>query len=170
MTTAQTMQVKIQLEVDGLRYEAVGSPEEIIPQIMRILSQAIPTYDLAKKLVYVPDLAGLADRISEFAKMTNAGQLLLTRTDLPAEKAILIVLFMAQLAARISKRPSESLSIEEIANAVGKAAKTIRNVIVELLKSGLLERADRGNYRATARGLMELERFLSTDSQKGGKP
>ena len=168
MTQAETMQVKVQIEVNGMRYEGSGAVEDIVSQILQFLSQAVPAYDLAKKLVYIPDLAGLADKISEFAKMTNTGQLLLTRNDLPAEKAISIVLFMAHLAGKMGKREADSLNIEEIATGVGKASKTIRNVIVELQKGGVIDRADRGSYRITSKGLMELENSLSDLSRKGG--
>lgn len=168
MTQAETMQVRVQIEVNGMRYEGSGSVQEIVPQILQFLSQAVPAYDLARKLVYVPDLAGLADKISEFAKMTNTGQLLLARRDLPAERAIAIVLFMAHLASKMGKRDADSLSIEEIATGVGKAPKTIRNVIVELQKAGLIDRAERGKYRITLKGLMELENSPSGVSQKGG--
>ncbi|MGD0176555.1 MAG: hypothetical protein ABSC50_07000 [Candidatus Bathyarchaeia archaeon] len=168
MTQAETMQIRVQIEVNGMRYDASGSVQEIVPQILQFLSQAVPAYDLARKLVYVPDLAGLADKISDFAKMTNTGQLLLVRNGLPAERAILIVLFMAHLAGKMGKRDGDSLSIEEIATGVGKAPKTIRNVIVELQKSGLIDRAERGKYRVTSKGLMDLENSLSSVSPKGG--
>ncbi len=168
MTQAETMQVRVKIEVDGMRYEGSGSVQEMIPQILQFLSQAVPTYDLAKKLVFAPDLAGLADRISEFAKMTNTGQLLLTRNNLPAEKAISVVLFMAQLAGKMGKRDTDSLTIEEIATGVGRAPKTIRNVLVQLQKSGAIDRADRGTYRITSKGLMELEFSMSNGFQKRG--
>ncbi len=67
---------------------------------------------------------------------------------------------MAYLAAKFAKRPSDSLNIEEIATAVSKAPKTIRNTIVNMQKIGLIERADRGNYRITQKGLMGLEDSL----------
>jgi predicted transcriptional regulator len=72
---------------------------------------------------------------------------------------------MAQLAGKMGKREVDSLSIEEIATGVGKAPKTIRNVIVELQKSNVIERTDRGKYRVTSKGLMELQNSIST---KGG--
>jgi predicted transcriptional regulator len=156
----QTKQVKAQIDIDGLHFESSGTAEELIPQILQFVSHTIPTYDLARKLMYVPDLAGLADRVSEFAKMTNSSQLLLTQNELPAERSISIVLFMAHLAAKFAKRPSDSLNIEEIATAVSKAPKTIRNTIVRMQKIGLIERTDRGNYRITQKGLMGLEDSL----------
>jgi len=167
MIQAEMLQVKVLIEVNGMRYEGIGPVQDIIPQVMQFLVQAVPTYDLAKKLVYVPDLASMADRVSEFARMTPTGQLLLTRTNLPAERAVSILLFMAQLAGKMGKRESDSLSIEEIATGVGRAPKTIRNVLVQLQRSSHIDRADRGRYRITSKGLMELERSLA-ELQSGG--
>jgi predicted Rossmann fold nucleotide-binding protein DprA/Smf involved in DNA uptake len=157
MAQTETLQVKVQIDVDGMHYEAIGTAEEIFSQVMQFLIRAVPAYDVAKKLVYVPDLAGIADVVGEFARMTTTGQLLLTRTDLPAEKAITILLFMAQLAGKMGKREADSLSIEEIATGVGRAPKTIRNVLVQLQRVGHIDRVDRGRYRITTKGLLELE-------------
>jgi len=160
MSEIQT-NVKVQIDVGSVHFESSGSAEEIVPEILRFVSRTIPTYDLASRLIYVPDLAGLADRVSEFAKMTGDNQLLLTKNNLAADKSISIVLFMAHLASKFAKRPTDSLNIEEIATAVSKAPKTIRNTIVNMQKAGLIGRSDRGNYRITQKGLMQLENFLS---------
>jgi predicted transcriptional regulator len=70
----------------------------------------------------------------------------------------------------MGKRGADSLSIEEIATAVGRAPKTIRNVIVNLQKFDLIERVDRDAYRITQKGLMELENSLTNAIQRGGTP
>ncbi len=140
--------------------------EDILPQLIRFLSQVIPTYDLAKKLLYVSDLAGLVDRVSEYAKIANDGKFLLTRTDLPADRAISIILFMAHLTEKIGKHKENPIGIEQFAEAIGKAPKTIRNSLVSLQKTGLIERAERGNYRITQKGLMELENFIAHSNKK----
>jgi len=167
MTEAQTLQVRVKIDVGEMHYEGAGSVDEIVPQVMQFLIHVVPGYDIARKLIYLPDLAGLADKVSEFARMTTTGQLLLTRINLPAERAITVLLFMAQLANRMGKRQSDSLSIEEISTGIGRAPKTIRNVLVQVQRLGLIGRADRGRYRITSKGLMELERSL-TEPQNGG--
>ena len=160
MSEIQTRNVKVQIDIDGVHFESSGSAEELVPQILQFVSKTIPTYDIARNLIYVPDLADLADRVSEVAKLTNDNQLLLTKNTLPADKSISIVLFMAHLASKFAKRPTDTLNTEEIATAVSKATKTIRNTIVNMQKAGLIERTDRGSYRITQKGLMELENSL----------
>jgi hypothetical protein len=155
----QTKRVNVQIDIDGAHFESSGNVEELVPQILQFVSHTIPTYDLARKLIYLPDLAGLADKVSEFAKMTSNNQLLLTKKS-STGKSISIVLFMAYLASKFARRPTDSLSIGEIVTAVGKAPKTIRNTMVNMQKGRLIERTDRGNYRITQKGLMELENSL----------
>jgi len=169
MSQTETTQVKVQIDANGMRYEGSGSVEEIIPQVLQFLSQAVPTYDLARKLIYVSDFARLLDEISDIAKMTSSGQLLLTRNDLPADRAISVILFMAQLAAKMGKRENDSLTIKEIATGVSRAPKTIRNMIVALQKSSQIERTDRGRYRIAPKGLMQLENSLLSGMQGGSQ-
>jgi len=168
MTQAETLQVSVRIDIGDMHYQGDGPAEEIVPQVMKFLSQSVPAYDIARKLVYIPDLAGLADKVSELARMTSTGQLLLTRINLASEKAIIVLLFMAQLAGRMGKR-EDSLTIEEISTGVGRAPKTIRNVLVQLQRLGLIDRADRGKYRITPKGLMQLEQSL-TELKNGGIP
>jgi ribosomal protein S19E (S16A) len=170
MSQAETTQVKVQIDTNGVKYEASGTAEEIIPQILQFLTQAVPTYNLARKLLYVSDLAGLLDKVSEYAKMTSTGQLLLTRIDLPADRAISVLLFMAHLASKLGKRENDSLNIEEIATGVSRSSKTIRNVIVTLQKANQIERTDRGRYRITSKGLLLLESSLVNDGEVATQP
>jgi len=149
-----------------MNFESSGPVENILPQLIRFLSQVIPTYDLAKKLLYVPDLAGLVDRLSEYAKISSDGRFLLTRLELPADRAIGIILFMAHLTEKIGKPQESSIGIDQLVEAIGKAPKTIRNSLVSLQKTGMIARTERGNYRITQKGLMELENFVSISNEK----
>jgi len=149
------------MEVDGLDFEASGPVEEILPQLIRFISQVIPTYDLAKRLLYVSDLVGLVDRVSEYAKIANDGKFLLTRTDLPADRAISLILFMVHFTEKIGKHKEDTIGIGLLAEAIGKAPKTIRNSLASMQKTGLVERGERGNYRITQKGVMELENFIT---------
>lgn len=140
--------------------------------MLAFVSRAVPGYDAASKLLYVPEYANLFDSISKMLKIAPDGQVLLLRENLPAEKAITTVLLGAHVANKFQKRPSDELYAEEIARSVSKALKTVRNTIAELQKQGLIERAARGTYRITTAGIMKMEQELRAlpSGPEGGIP
>jgi len=140
--------------------------------VLAFISRAVPGYDAASKLLYVPEYANLFDSISKMLKIAPDGQVLLLRENLPAEKAITTVLLGAHVANKFQKRPSDELYAEEIARSVSKALKTVRNTIAELQKQGLIERAARGTYRITTAGIMKMEQELRAlpSGPEGGIP
>jgi predicted transcriptional regulator len=48
------------------------------------------------------------------------------------------------------------MSVEELASSIRKTSKTVRNTVVEMCKTSLLERTGRGTYRITTIGMKEL--------------
>jgi DNA-binding transcriptional ArsR family regulator len=153
-----------------LKHTAKGTVDEVLREVLAFLSRAVPGYDAASKLLYVPQYGDLFDSLSRTLKIAPDGQVLILQEDLPAEKAITTVLLGAHLANKFQKRSSEELYAEEIARSVGKALKTVRNTIAELQKQGLIERATRGTYRITTAGIMKMEQELQTSpsSLEGG--
>jgi hypothetical protein len=140
--------------------------------VLAFVSRAVPGYDAASKLLYVPEYANLLDSLSRMLQIAPDGQVLLLQDNLPAEKAITAVLLGAHAANKFQKRPSDELYAEEIARSVSKALKTVRNTIAELQKQGLIERATRGTYRITTAGIMKMEQELQATpiDLEGGVP
>jgi len=147
-----------------MKHTAKGTVDEVLREVLTFLSHAIPSYNAASKLLYLPEYETLLDSLSEILKIGPDGQILLLQQDLPAEKAITAVLLGAHVASKFQKRPSDELYAEEIARSVSKALKTVRNTIAELQKQGLIERAARGTYRITTAGIMKMEQELQTSS------
>ena len=141
-------------------------------EVFAFVSHAVPGYDAASKILYIPEYAKMLDSISRMLKITPDGQVLLLQENLPAEKAITSVLLGAHVASKFQKRPSDELYAEEIARSVSKALKTVRNTIAELQKQGLIERATRGTYRITTAGIMKMEQELQAppNGLEGGVP
>jgi biotin operon repressor len=129
----------------------------VIEEVVQFISRVAPHYDIAAKLVFVPDYARLLDELSRIIKVTSDGEVLLQQSGLPADKAILLTLAGAKVAKRFGKREREDLSAEEIARAVGKTSKTIRNNIAALQNAGMVERVSRGSYRITEQGMMQIQ-------------
>ncbi len=152
----------VELQYGELTHAAKGAPDQVLREVVAFVSRVVPTYAAASRLLYVPEYERLTDSLSKVAKITTDGQVLLLRDDLPAEKAITVVLLGAHVASKFQKRSSDELYAEEIARSVGKALKTVRNTIAELQREGLLERAARGTYRIAASGIMKTEKELQT--------
>jgi DNA-binding transcriptional ArsR family regulator len=143
-----------------MKHIAKGTVDEVFREMLAFLSRAIPSYDAASKLLYLPEYGTLLDSLSKILKIAPDGQVLLLQDDLPAEKAVTAVLLGAHIASKFQKRSSDELYAEEIARSVSKALKTVRNTIAELQKQGLVERAARGTYRITTTGIMKMEQEL----------
>jgi hypothetical protein len=152
----------VELQVGELKHSAKGTVDEVVQEVIAFLSRAVPGYDAASKLLYVPQYETLLHSVSKILKIAPDGQVLLLQEDLPAEKAITAVLLGAHVANKFQKRSSDELYAEEIARSVSKALKTARNTIAELQKQGLIERATRGTYRITTAGIMKMEQELQT--------
>ena len=142
----------------------------VLQEVLAFVSRAIPAYDAASRLLYVPEYGTLLGSLSKILRIAPDGQVLLLQQDLPAEKAITAVLLGAHVANKLQKRPSDELYAEEISRSVSKALKTVRNTIAELQKQGLIERAARGTYRITTAGIMKTEQELraSPERSEGG--
>ena len=160
------------MQIGELRHTAKGTVDAVMQEVLAFVSRAVPGYDAASKLLYIPEYTKMLDSISRMLKITPDGQVLLLQENLPAEKAITSVLLGAHVANKFQKRPSDELYAEEIARSVSKALKTVRNTIAELQKQGLIERATRGTYRITTAGIMKMEQELqaSPNGLEGGVP
>ena len=162
----------VDLQLGELKHTARGSSDQVLQEIIAFVSRVIPVYDAASKILYIPEYGAMIDSLSTILKITPDGQVLLTREDLPAEKAIIAVLLGAHVSSKFQKRPRDELYAEEIARSVSKALKTVRNTIAELQKQGQVERAARGTYRITTSGIMKMEQELraSRSVSEGGVP
>ena len=170
MSEERTLTVDLQL--GELKHTVKGTSDQVLQEIIAFVSRVIPVYDAASKILYIPEYEAMIDSLSKVLRIAPDGQVLLTREDLPAEKAIIAVLLGAHVSSKFQKRPSDELYAEEIARSVSKALKTVRNTIAELQKQGLIERAARGTYRITTSGIMKMEQELqaSQGGWEGGVP
>ena len=150
----------VELQLGELKHTAKGTVDVVIQEVLAFLSRAIPGYDAASKILYVPQYGALLGSLSRILRIAPDGQVILLQQNLPAEKSITAVLLGAQVANKLQKRSSDELYAEEIARSVGKALKTVRNTIAELQKQSLIERATRGTYRITTAGMMKMEQEL----------
>lgn len=156
---SESNRIKIEIQAGNMKHSAEGPPEEVLRQVIQFVTKIHPTYELASKLVYAPDLADIFSDISDFVKITPDGRIVMAAEDLPADEAIGYTLIAGQAAQLMTGRQSGYLSAEEISSIIGKALKTVRNILSEMTKSGRIQRGQRGTYAVGPSGLMHYSQL-----------
>ncbi len=167
MSSNEAKKVKVQIEYNGLKHAVEGSVEEVIKEVISFLSKVCPTYDVASKLVYSPDYVEILNDLSDVVNLTPNGEVILLKQIPSTDEAIGVLLLTVEVAYKLGKRQTNALSAEELTKILGKAEKTIRNTIAEMIKAGLIERVEKGTYHITAVGIREVSEFIKMLKEAG---
>ena len=162
---AQTNHVKVLVELNGLRHTVEGDSEQVIKEVIQFISRVCPPFDIASRIVWSPDYAKMLETISRLAKISPSGEIIITELVPSSDQAIGLVLLCAHIANKFGKRMNDEMSVEEISSASGKAIKTVRNTLVEMVKAGLVERTGRGTYKISTNGMKEVQESANELSQ-----
>ncbi len=145
------------IEISGKgRLDFQGNTDEVMSAILRFLSEIYPAYKVVSDITISLDLEELMRVLKGFVGVSDEGVVIL-RTDLSADMAIMLCLVGSYVSNRIGKADKSTLTTADIAKLVGKAAKTIRNEMPSLLRKGWIDRVERGEYRATTNGIVQLQ-------------
>ncbi|MEM3061689.1 MAG: hypothetical protein QW265_04695 [Candidatus Bathyarchaeia archaeon] len=152
--------LKVQIELEGIKHTVEGSVDEVVHEIIKFVSKVIPNYQVVSKIMFTPDYISMLNDLSNFINITEDGKILLIESSLSSDQAIGLTLLGAHLAHKIGKRESEEMSVEEIAKSINKAMKTIRNTLVQMVNTNVIERTGRGTYRITIPGSREVHESI----------
>ena len=162
--------IRVEIQYRDLKHTVEGNVEEVLIELMKFFSNIHPALEIISKISFTPDYAQLTRILSEFVNIGPDGEVILIKPGLSADRAIGVVLLGAHVAKKIGKKPADDMSVEELASSTRKALKTVRNTIVEMAKSNILERTGRGTYRITTIGMKEFIDDLTAtpDAQNQG--
>lgn len=134
--------LKIHIEFGELKEDFEGDPDEVVRAFFTSLSHVYPSLELAKKLVFQPDLSQLADSLAGLVKFSPEGLLVLAR-EASAEETIIISLVGSYIGYRLGKIDNDTDSVNGLAKTTRKALKTISNQLAWMIDDGLVERIGR---------------------------
>jgi len=138
-----------------------GETTEVVKAVQKFLSDSIPAFSIGNKIfLRIPSATELADMIGSDVKISGA-DIIFVRKPADAIEGIRKALVAARVASELSARPASTLSVKEIAVATGIAEKTINNNLTKLIKQGEVERAAKGVYKITDRGILETSPVIS---------
>lgn len=159
--------LKLHVEFGDVREDFEGDPDEVVRAFLTSVSNVYPSLELAKKLVFQPDLSRLAESLVGLVKFAPEGLMVLAG-EAPAEETIIISLVGSYVGYRFSKIESDTDSANGLAKTTGKALKTISNQLAWMIDEGLVERVGRGSYRITSLGIKRFEQIAANLRAEGG--
>ena len=152
----EKQKLKLHFEIDDLRVDLEGDSETVSREFLTQLATVLPSFSLARKLSFNPDLVELSEGLVGLVEFVPEG-IILNRRDLSAEQAILICLLGAYIACRLDRREADSMSASTLSKITGKALKTISNQITLMVDETLVEKVGKGEYRITTLGIKRAD-------------
>jgi len=156
-----------------MKHIAEGNADMVLREITAFIAKAFPAFEPLSKIMFTPDYMAMLTDLSSLVNIGPNGEILLQRSGLSADQAIGLTLLGSQIASKIGKKQNDDMSVEELASSIRKTSKTVRNTVVEMCKTSLVERTGRGTYRTTTIGMKELlddmkAMLESEKNQQGG--
>lgn len=159
--------LRVQVEFGEMKLSSEGDPDAVMQEVNDFVGRVCPTYQVASRILLIPDYAGLIEELSGGIRVTGEGGVIVEQNSFSSDQLIGLALLGFHIAFKIGKCSSDCASADEIARVIGKAVKTVRNTLVQMFKQGLVDRAERGTYRISARGMEELREAMR--ALKGGR-
>ena len=165
--------LKVTIEWGDLRHVTEGDVDAVFRGVTAFITKSFPAFEPLSKIMFAPDYLTMLNDLSSLIQIGPNGEIILLRSGLSADQAIGFTLLGAQVASKIGKKQSDDMSVEELASSIRKTPKTVRNTVVEMCKTSLVERTGRGTYRIATIGMKELlddlKAMLEPESgQQGG--
>ncbi|RLF02756.1 MAG: hypothetical protein DRK00_09625 [Thermoprotei archaeon] len=128
-------------ELERLKKEFIVTEEEEVERLRKALEKILP-----------------------LAKVTKTGTVLFERSDLAGADRVALVIAARYLAGRLDDSIRQEVSLAEISEMTGLKKKAVSARISELADKGLVDRVNRGLYKA--RGLFSVEKIIEEMSNK----
>lgn len=153
---SETPRLRVLIEWRDMKHTAEGDADAVLKEVAAFIAKIFPALEPLSKITFTPDYVAMLNDLSSLLNIGPSGEIILLRPGLPAEQAIGLTLLGSQVACKIGKKQSDDMSVEELASSIRKTAKTVRNTVVEMSKTNIVERTGRGTYRITTIGMKEL--------------
>ncbi len=161
--------LRILIQIGELRAEAEGTVEEVLRFVSSFIGQHLPAYSLARRLASGPDLSKLVDSLQDYIAYSEGEGLYIKPTAriLSIPQRTLLFLAKKRIEGLMGLSEKSSAGVVELAEALGVNTKTITARLAELVREGLVQRVERGEYQITMPGLEELINRLKTPGLEG---
>ena len=145
--------IEVVLRHSGVENRIIGSPETVLRELLSYFSKVYPSIELVSKLVLSVDSLEFLQSCTGVLAVSPEGLVVLKDLrDLKDKELMMIHLAGSRLQHQMSKKESDTLSLDEITKTTGRSTGTVAGRLSELCNEQLVERVGKGSYRLTTMG------------------
>jgi hypothetical protein len=145
--------IEVTVRHNGAETKVIGSPENVVRELVIFFSKAYPSLELASKLVLSVDSTEFLQRCAGVIAYSPEGLVILKDTATLKDRELMMLhVAGARMFYLMGKRDGDSISLEELAKITGRVTGTIAGRLSELVREQLIERIGKGSYRLTTMG------------------
>ncbi|MEM2122392.1 MAG: hypothetical protein QXE79_02020 [Candidatus Bathyarchaeia archaeon] len=147
-------ELEVHIKYLGLEKAIRGDVNQVLREIIRFFSEALPGFELTSKLTLTVDLEELLNACEGLIAITEEGVVAIAPTEkLPDKDLILLYLVIVRVAHSVGRSERDTMFISDILSSTKRSPGTIAGRLSELTSEGLVERVGKGEYKITTLGL-----------------
>jgi hypothetical protein len=145
--------VEVSVRHNGAETKIIGTPENVVRELVIFFTKAYPSIELASKLVLSVDAEEFLKSCSGVLAYSPEGLVILKNTvTLKDRELMMLHVAGARMLFLMAKKDGDSISLDELAKITSRVTGTIAGRLSELVREQLIERVGKGSYRLTTMG------------------
>jgi hypothetical protein len=145
--------IEVTVKHNGAETKVIGSPENVVRELVIFFSKAYPSIELASRLVLSVDSMEFLQSCAGIIAYSPEGLVILRDTTTLKDRELMMLhVAGARMFYLMGKKDNDSISLDELAKITGRVTGTIAGRLSELVREQLIERIGKGSYRLTTMG------------------
>ena len=145
--------IEVTVRHNGAETKVIGTPENVVRELVIFFSKAYPALELASKLVLSVDSVEFLQSCAGVLAFSPEGLVILKDTTTLKDRELMMLhVAGARMFYLMGKKENDSISLDELAKITGRVTGTIAGRLSELVREQLIERIGKGSYRLTTMG------------------
>ncbi len=153
--------VEVTVRHQGIESKIIGTPDGVVRELLVYFSKLYPSLELTSKLVLSVDNSDFLQGCTGILASSPEGLAILKNVDALRDKELMLLhLAGARLTHVLGKKDTDTITLEEIVKATGRATGTVAGRLSELCNEQLVERVGKGSYSLTTMGVRTAVKTL----------
>jgi hypothetical protein len=150
--------ITVHIKYKDVEQTFVGNVNYVWVIVNNFFSQMIPSFDVAQKVLLIPDLPKLIEDFKNVIALATEGpELLIPKRRLTDTEIIQLYLLAAYMGHKLGRLSRDAISKKELQTRLGKTSKITSTRLGELCREGVAIKTEEDNYKITTIGIKRLQ-------------